>query len=287
MEIMRRAAKNKQPFEIVLVDFQMPEVSGAELAEQILNDEKLKNTLLILLSSSTAFQTHEELRESGFSAILYKPVKQSQLVRVLGQVMGLVKLDDTNKANRRAKLLEIKSGPLDILLVEDNIFNQKVAIFNLKKHHHNVDLAENGKIAVEKFKNHRYDLVLMDIQMPIMDGYEATGIIRELEKEKFQQQGIEVHTPIIAMTANALKEDEEKAFASGMDAHLPKPFSAEKLINIVHQMAYREIDDSEKKTYDRRWRTEDRRKKTEDRRRKTEDRRQRTEYRRKNTEERD
>jgi CheY-like chemotaxis protein len=195
---------------------------------------------------------------------------------VLGQVMGLVKQDDMNKANSRVKLLEMQSGPLDILLVEDNIFNQKVAIFNLKKHHHNVDLAENGKIAVEKFKNHRYDLVLMDIQMPIMDGYEATGIMRELEKEKFQQQGIEVHTPIIAMTANALKEDEERAFASGMDAHLAKPFSAEKLINIVHQMAYRETDNSEKKVYDRRWRTEDRRKRTGDRRQTTEDRRQGT-----------
>jgi|GEM_PF-1582164 len=287
MEIMRRATKNNQPFEIVLVDFQMPEVSGAELAEQIIKDEKLKNTLLILLSSSTAFQTHEELRESGFSAILYKPVKQSQLARVLGQVMGLVKQDDTNKTNRKAKRLEMESGPLDILLVEDNIFNQKVAIFNLKKHHHNVDLAENGKIAVEKFKNHRYDLVLMDIQMPIMDGYEATGIMRELEKEKFQERGIEVHTPIIAMTANALKEDEEKAFASGMDAHLAKPFNAEKLINIVHQMAYRETDHSEKKIHDRRWRIEDRRKRIDDRRQETEDRRQRTEDRRKKTEERE
>jgi signal transduction histidine kinase/DNA-binding response OmpR family regulator len=284
MEIMRRAAKNNQPFEIVLVDFQMPEVSGAELAELIKKDENLKDTLLILLSSSTAFQTHEELRQGGFSAILYKPVKQSQLSRVLGQVIGLVKPEDTSKTNARVKLLGIQSGPLDILLVEDNIFNQKVAIFNLQKYSHRVDLAENGKIAVEKFKNHRYDLVLMDIQMPIMDGYEATRIMRNLEKEKFQQQGIEVHTPIIAMTANALKEDEEKSFASGMDAHLAKPFSAEKLINIVHQMAYPASEDRRQKIEDRRWRTEDRRQRTEDRRQRTEDRRQSTEDRRKKTE---
>ncbi|MGD2088669.1 MAG: response regulator [Candidatus Aminicenantes bacterium] len=283
MEIMRRAARNNQPFEIVLVDFQMPEVSGAELAEQILKDEKLNNTLLILLSSSTAFQTHEELRQSGFSAILYKPVKQSQLSRVLGQVMGLIKPEDTSKANSKVKLLQMQTSPLDILLVEDNVFNQKVAIFNLKKYHYRVDLAENGKIAVEKFKNHRYDLVLMDIQMPIMDGYEATELIRNLEQEKFQQRGIEVHTPIIAMTANALKEDEEKAFASGMDAHLAKPFSAEKLINIVHQMAYRETDLREQKEHDRRWRTEDRRQRTQDRRQNTRDRRQRKEDRRKKT----
>jgi signal transduction histidine kinase/CheY-like chemotaxis protein len=285
MEIMRRAAKNNQPFEIVLVDFQMPEVSGAELAELIKKDENLKNTLLILLSSSTAYQTHEELRQSGFSAILYKPVKQSQLSRVLGQVMGLVRPEDTIKTHGKVKRLEIQPGPLDILLVEDNVFNQKVAIFNLQKYHHRVDLAENGKIAVEKFKNRRYDLVLMDIQMPIMDGYEATGIIRNLEKEKFQQLGIEVHTPIIAMTANALKEDEEKAFASGMDAHLPKPFSAEKLINIVHQMGFPGTGKNPQKTEDRRWRAEDRRQAGEDRRQKTEDRRQSTEDRRKKTEE--
>jgi len=286
MEIMRRAVKNNQPFEIVLVDFQMPEVSGAELAELIKKDEKLKDTLLILLSSSTAFQTHEELRQSGFSAILYKPVKQSQLSRVLGQVMGLVKPGDTIKTNGRVKLLGIQTGPLDILLVEDNIFNQKVAIFNLQKYGHRVDLAENGKIAVEKFKNHRYDLVLMDIQMPIMDGYEATGIMRNLEKEKSQQRGIEIHTPIIAMTANALKEDEEKAFASGMDAHLPKPFSAEKLINIVHQMGFPGTGKNREKTDDRRWRTEDRRQSGEDRRQRTEDRRQSAEDRRQTTDDR-
>jgi CheY-like chemotaxis protein len=149
-----------------------------------------------------------------------------------------------------------------------------------------VDLAENGKIAVEKFKNQRYDLVLMDIQMPIMDGYEATRIMRNLEKEKLQQRGMEIHTPIIAMTANALKEDEEKAFASGMDAHLAKPFSAEKLINIVHQMAYPASEDRRQKTEDRRWRTEDRRQKTEDRRQRTEDRRQSTEDRRQKTDDR-
>jgi len=285
MEILRRAAKNNQPFEIVLVDFQMPEVSGAELAEQIKKDENLKDTLLILLSSSTAFQTHEELRQSGFSAILYKPVKQSQLSRVLGQVLGLARPEDTAKTQGKVRRLEIQHGPLDILLVEDNVFNQKVAIFNLQKYSHRVDLAENGKIAVEKFKNHRYDLVLMDIQMPIMDGYEATRVMRDLEKEKFKQRDIDVHTPIIAMTANALKEDEEKAFASGMDAHLPKPFSAEKLINIVHQLGSPGTGKNPQDPIERRWRTDDRRQGTGDRRQRTGDRRQATEDRRKKTEE--
>jgi signal transduction histidine kinase/CheY-like chemotaxis protein len=244
MEIMRRAVKNSQPFDIVLVDFQMPEVSGAELAELIKKDEKLKNTPLILLSSSTAYQTHEELRESGFAALLYKPVKQSQLFRGIGLVMGFVKPEENPRPNGQKIFLEVQTNPLDILLVEDNTFNQKVAIFNLQKYNHRVDLAENGKIAVEKFSNRQYDLILMDVQMPVMDGYEATRTIRKLEKEKFRESGLEHHTPIIAMTANAMKEDEEKAFDSGMDAHLAKPFNAEKLINIVHQMAYQEKENS-------------------------------------------
>jgi signal transduction histidine kinase/CheY-like chemotaxis protein len=238
MEILRRAKKNQDVFDVVLVDFQMPEVSGVELAEMIKGDKTLRDLPLILLSSSTMHQTHEELREYGFADILYKPIKQFQLSRSIGQVLGIAKPGEDSKRRATKKPLEIPDQPLDILLVEDNVFNQKVAIFNLQKFNHRVELAENGKIAIEKFKTQPYDLVLMDVQMPVMDGYEATRTIRALEREKSRQTGIEIHTPIVAMTANAMKDDEEKAFDSGMDAHLAKPFSAEKLIGIIHHMAY-------------------------------------------------
>jgi osomolarity two-component system sensor histidine kinase NIK1 len=134
-------------------------------------------------------------------------------------------------------LKELQSGPLDILLVEDNYFNQKVVLYNLKKFSHRVDLVENGKMAVEKFKSKRYDLILMDVQMPIMDGYEATKIIRRMEKEKNKKEGKDFHTPIIAMTASAMKEDVEKSYRSGMDAHLAKPFNSEKFLTVIHEMA--------------------------------------------------
>jgi signal transduction histidine kinase/CheY-like chemotaxis protein len=243
------AASNNEPFDLGLLDFQMPEVSGAELAEMIKSNEKVKNIPLILLSSSTAYKTHEELRESGFSALLYKPVKQSQLFRGIAGVMGEERAEEP--VNRVApvdpeRLQHATENPLDILLVEDNVFNQKVAIFNLKKFKHRIDLVENGKQAIEKFQEHHYDIVLMDIQMPVMDGYEATEAIRRIEMEKSRKTGEEIHTPIIAMTANAMKEDVEKSYQAGMDAHLAKPFNAEKFIKVVHDIAYGEIISSKK-----------------------------------------
>ncbi|MCP5051944.1 MAG: response regulator, partial [bacterium] len=238
---LRAAADSGSHFDLALLDFQMPEYSGAQLAEMIKGDERTEKTPLVLLSSSTAYQTHEELRRSGFAALLYKPIKQSQLFRGIAGVMGVEKVEEPlNRAEPTdpRRLEEAEKNPLDILLVEDNVFNQKVAMFNLKKFNHRVDLAVNGKLAIEKFQSHRYDLVLMDIQMPVMDGYEATRSIRQLEQEKSEKTGDEIHTPIIAMTANAMKEDVEKSLEAGMDAHLAKPFNAEKFITVVHGIAY-------------------------------------------------
>lgn len=238
------AANNNEPFDLGLLDFQMPEVSGAELAEMIKSNKALKNMPLILLSSSTAYKTHEELRESGFSALLYKPVKQSQLFRGIAGVMGEDKVEEpVNRVTAvdPERLQHALENPLNILLVEDNVFNQKVAIFNLRKFKHNVDLVENGRAAIEKFQENPYDIILMDIQMPVMDGYEATEAIRRIEMEESEKTGEEIHTPIIAMTANAMMEDVQKSYDAGMDAHLAKPFNAEKFIKVIHDIAYGEI----------------------------------------------
>jgi CheY-like chemotaxis protein len=186
------------------------------------------------------YKTEAELAELGFEALLNKPIKQTLLYNCIAKVMGFVKPEEIVEKRPLSTLENIKeleSGPLDILLVEDNYFNQKVALFNLQKFNHHVDLAENGKAAVEKFKDKTYDLILMDVQMPIMDGYEATEIIRRLEKEKNTKNSLALHTPIIAMTANAMKEDVEKSYQVGMDAHLAKPFTSEKFLNIIHEMA--------------------------------------------------
>lgn len=118
---------------------------------------------------------------------------------------------------------------MDILLVEDNLLNQKVVTFNLRKHNYNVTAAVNGTDAIEAFTNQTFDLILMDLMLPEMDGYEITIEIRKLEKEK----AIENPVPIIAITANTLDNDREKCFKVGMNEYLSKPFTAEQLIDKI------------------------------------------------------
>ncbi|QIA06531.1 response regulator [Draconibacterium halophilum] len=118
---------------------------------------------------------------------------------------------------------------MDILLVEDNLLNQKVVIFNLKKYNYNVIPVTNGPEAIEKVKQHTYDLVLMDIMLPEMDGYEITAVIREYEKEN----GVKKPVPIIAITANTLDNDRDKCFSVGMNEYLSKPFTAAQLIEKI------------------------------------------------------
>ena len=119
-------------------------------------------------------------------------------------------------------------APRKILLVEDNAVNQKVALFSLRKMGHEVDIAENGEICLEKFNKHSYDVILMDVQMPIMDGYEATRHIRETEKQKGLRP-----VRIIAMTANAEKSERSFCLSIGMDEYISKPFKPEKLARLL------------------------------------------------------
>jgi CheY-like chemotaxis protein len=117
------------------------------------------------------------------------------------------------------------SDKLNILLVEDNLLNQRIVTFSLKKYNHEVDIANNGVEAIEKFREKKFDIILMDIMMPVMDGLEATIKIREEEKIN----GIEKRTPIIALTANTMDNDRDKCISNGMDDFLSKPFDIEKL----------------------------------------------------------
>ena len=121
---------------------------------------------------------------------------------------------------------------MDILLVEDNLLNQKVVTFHLKKYKHDVVCVENGFDAIEQVKQRRFDLVLMDLMLPEMDGYEITHEIRKIEKEK----GVENEMPIIAITANTLDNDREKCYAAGMNEYLAKPFTAEQLIDKIEAL---------------------------------------------------
>lgn len=121
---------------------------------------------------------------------------------------------------------------LSILLVEDNVLNQRIVTFSLKKYNHDVTIANNGFEAIDRFKENKFDVVLMDLMMPEMDGLEATLKIREFEKEK----GVSSHTPIIALTANTMDNDRDKCLAYGMNEFMAKPFDIEKLKQIFHDL---------------------------------------------------
>lgn len=238
---MLAKARGKKPFHVVLIDLNLADLSGADLARQIKQEKELPDTRLVLLSSSIMYK-RKELSAVGFDAFLTKPIKQSQLLECIVDIMGWhlgpadrVAVPEVKPDQGNMRSLSEKA--LDILLVEDNEFNQKIVIFNLKKFGHRVDIAENGEMGVEMFRNKSYNLVLMDVQMPIMDGYEAAGAIRAIESERRTTGGQDAHVPIIAMTANAMKEDKERALNAGMDAHLAKPFSAEKFLYIISTMA--------------------------------------------------
>lgn len=122
---------------------------------------------------------------------------------------------------------------LSILLVEDNVLNQRIVSFSLKKYNHNIAVASNGIEALDKFKNNKYDVILMDIMMPLMDGLEATVKMREFEEEN----GIKDQTPIIALTANTMDNDREKCISYGMNEFMAKPFDMSKLLQIFEELS--------------------------------------------------
>jgi len=238
---LQAAVNKKFTFNLALIDFDMPEISGLQIAKMIRDSSEIKHTRLVLLVSAASYK---DMAKEGFDGILNKPVKKSLLQDCL------LDLKTTPQAlNRKrsgvsrdfiAKMKKIMDKPLDILLIEDNYFNQKVIVYHLEKFGHQVVIAKNGKIGIEKYKEKKYDLLLMDVQMPVMDGYEATRTIRRLEKGIRKKSGEDTHVPIIAMTAHTSLEDELRSIKSGMDAHLTKPFNVENFIKTINEIVTKE-----------------------------------------------
>ena len=216
---IRQAAGSGRPVQVALIDFNMQGMDGEHLARRIKSDPRVKGTHLVLVTSIPRRGDAARMLEVGFAAYLTKPVKQSHLSDTLAMVMGRRSQRDPRKPEpliTRHTLTEASRQRFRILLVEDNIVNQKVAVRMLEKADYRCDVASNGLEAVKALERARYDLVFMDCQMPVMDGYEATARIREVEGE-------DRHTPIIAMTANAMKGDRDVCLAAGMDDYLGKP----------------------------------------------------------------
>ena len=214
------------PFDLVISDVNMPEMDGFELVEAIRQDGDLAATPIVLLTSATRPGDASLCGQLGVRTHLMKPVKQSELLNGITESLGIAEI----LVNEKSVATTNDRSParvLHVLLAEDSIVNQRLAVGLLKKWGHTVAIANNGKVAVELSKSDEIDLVLMDVEMPEMDGLQATRAIREHER------GTTRHLPIIAMTAHAMKGDESRCLEAGMDAYLSKPIRQEALFDAI------------------------------------------------------
>jgi two-component system sensor histidine kinase/response regulator len=230
LAMLRQAIADKDPYDLAVVDMQMPEMDGLMLAEKIKADALTASTRLIIMTSLGRRQGEEARKRAKIEAFINKPIKQSELFDCLAVVVSGAQREsfesqDSSFIKRRATSGLAKNRlpkQARILVAEDNAVNRQVAFLQLQSLGYTVDTVANGLQALEVLSATNYDAVLMDCQMPEMDGYEATAEIR-------RREGEEKHTTIIALTANALQGDAEKCLAAGMDDYLSKPIKAEAL----------------------------------------------------------
>jgi len=217
---VKEAAAAREPFDLVLLDGHMPGMDGFMLAAEVRKLAGVPQPALVMLASAGLPEDLDKARDLDIPDYLVKPVKRSELLAVLLRVSG----EPPRDATAPSKVVAPRpAGPLRVLLAEDNKVNQRLAVALLEKQGHTVVVAENGRQALALWQQLPFDLVLMDVQMPEMDGLEATAKIRELELE------LGGHTPIVALTAYAMKGDRERFLAAGMDGYLAKPLQARDL----------------------------------------------------------
>ena len=224
---MKKARDRGDPFRLALIDAHMPFMDGFTLAEKIKKTEGISNAILIILTSGGIRGDAEHCRNIGISAYLPKPIKQSDLLDTIMLSLGRSSIKENQIPLITRHTLRESLYHLRILLVEDNIINQKVALHILEKYGHKVTTASNGKEAISTLAKNNFDLILMDVQMPIMDGFKATRIIRKNESKT------DGHIPIIAMTAHAMRGDRERCIKAGMDDYVSKPIIPDKLFETI------------------------------------------------------
>ncbi len=229
LSLLRAAAANGNPYHVAIVDRVMPGMDGYQLTRAVHADVSIRATKLIMLTAFDVREHRELALRAGCSGFLTKPVKQSQLFNCIAELYDSTTVQPfaAQTASRPTARPAENSAQL-ILLVEDNPVNQKLAVTQLKKLGFTAHMASNGREALAALQANSYDLILMDCQMSVMDGYEATGVIRAGEAQSGR------HTPIIAMTANAMTGDRERCIAAGMDDYLAKPVSIEQLRAKIH-----------------------------------------------------
>ena len=231
LQTLKRAVELGEPFPLVLLDAHMPEMDGFVLAERITRDPDLSSVTIMMLSSADLPSDVGRCRALGVAAYLSKPIQQAELLDTILTVLRAPPLA-TRRPGRAPDIEHAASvRPLRILLAEDNAVNQKLVARILERRGHTVAITNDGAAAVSAWRSATFDVVLMDVQMPTMDGFEATATIRAYERMA------DGHVPIIALTAHAMKTDEQRCLAAGMDAYLSKPVQPKALIELTESLA--------------------------------------------------
>ena len=224
---MARAAGAGTPFALVLLDAQMPGMDGFALTTQIKSTPALASAVVMMLTSVERTEA-ANYRDLGVAACLTKPVKQSELLQTIQQMLRTEARAASHSAQPVHSWAVESDRRLHVLLAEDNVVNQELAVRTLTRHGHTVVVASNGSEALQALDRERFDLVLMDVQMPELDGLEATREIRKREA-----QGSQPRLPIIALTAHAMKGDQERCLRAGMDDYVSKPVDVRKLFEAI------------------------------------------------------
>jgi CheY-like chemotaxis protein/nitrogen-specific signal transduction histidine kinase len=221
LETVRADAANASPFDIVILDSSMPGFDGFEIARAVKADPRFDAPAIMLLTGSGQRGDAARCREIGVKGYLTKPVSAYELVRATAAALGACEVDAAPLVTRHS--LRENLPALEVLLVEDNLINQKLAVKLLEKRGHTVHIANNGREGVDAVQRKHFDVVLMDVQMPVMGGIEATSLIRAGETTG-------QHVPIIALTAHAMPRDRDVCLAAGMDGFVTKPVRVELLM---------------------------------------------------------
>lgn len=227
------ANDRKEPFQLVLVDAQMPCMDGFTFAQVIMADSRFNGVILMMLSSADWVAGLELCEQAGITNHLTKPIKQSELLHGIARAIGSPNSVRPSSTRPRTESMAVERAivrPLRILLAEDNVVNQRVAVGILQKRGHQIVIASTGKEAVEAVRSQRFDIVLMDVQMPQMDGLQACSAIRDYE------QTIGRRTPIVALTARAMSDDRTDCLKAGMDGFLSKPFQPQQMVATISEI---------------------------------------------------
>ena len=232
LEALRGALDSGEPYDVAVLDMMMPEMDGEELGRLIRADSEFAGTRLVMMTSMGRRGDASRLEQLGFDAYLTKPVKQSQLFDCLMVVLHRAEGGESEAVRivTRHSLADRDKRKARILLAEDNAINRKVALKTLERMGYRAEWAEDGQAAIEALSERRFDLVLMDVQMPVMDGITATRWIRDGASPVLDHS-----VPVVALTAHAMAEDREICLAAGMDDYLSKPIQPDKLAAVIER----------------------------------------------------